>query len=76
MGVRLALNDVEATEFLGGMTVDRHTKNRGYFVETSRRLNNNYKVELEGRFFSGKGDAGARAFETEDFIQLKLVRFF
>jgi hypothetical protein len=76
VGARLALNDVPDTQFLAGVVADRYKDEQSYFVEASRRLNNNYKVELEARFFSGRQTPLAAAFRTEDFIQLRLVRFF
>lgn len=76
VGARLALNDVPDTQFLAGVIADRFKDEQSYFVEASRRLNNNYKVELEARFFSGRQTPFAAALRTEDFIQLRLVRFF
>jgi len=55
-GFRLALNDLGSTEILSGIVVslkDSHEKDpaKMYFIEASRRLNDNLRFSLEARFF-------------------------
>jgi len=69
---RLVMNDVPDTQLLAGLMVDRLTKARSYSVEASRRIGDRWKAELEGRFFAGH----ASPFRQEDFVLLRLARFF
>lgn len=75
-GVRLAMNDEPDTQFLGGVIVDRHTKNRFYSVEYSRRLPSNFKLEVEGRAFSGEGEPSSIALVNDDYIEMRLSYHF
>jgi len=50
--VRLGFNDVQSTELLAGIIFDRTNNTKFYSIEASRRFGNNWKVELESRFFS------------------------
>ncbi len=76
-GVRWALNDIQDTSMLAGASVDTDTHEVFYNLEAQRRLGDNYEIELRARFFSGS-DPGedAFAFEKDDYIQLRLSRYF
>jgi hypothetical protein len=76
-GVRWALNDVQDTEVLAGFSVDADTAETFYNFEADTRIGSNYEVELRARVFSGT-DAGedTRAFEADDYVQVRLSRFF
>jgi len=50
--IRLGFNDIQSTEVLAGIIFDRTNNTKFYSVEASRRFGNNWKVELESRFFS------------------------
>ena len=55
--VRLALNDVESTELLAGAIQDLNQSSRTFFVEASRRIDDNWSVELAGTAFLEVDDA-------------------
>lgn len=76
-GMRLALNDIQDTEMLAGFSIDRDTGEQFYNIEAQRRLGQNYELELRARFFTGS-EPGEDAFEFEqdDYIQLRLSRYF
>ncbi|PCJ61423.1 MAG: hypothetical protein COA65_00155 [Rhodospirillaceae bacterium] len=77
LGARLALNDVQSTEALAGAVVDRSSQATLFFVEASRRVGDNWKVELEGRFFfNGQNDVLVAGIRDDDFLTLRLSRFF
>ncbi len=77
MGARLAFNDVQSTEFLAGAIVDIDKSTTFYSVEASRRLWNSWKVEVEARFFQDVSTRDfAYFFRDDDFVQLKLSKFF
>ena len=75
-GARVVMNDVPDTQFLGGVSFDRFTKNRSFFVEAERRLTDNIKLEVEGRIFSGQATANNRLFSSEDHVFIRLAYFF
>jgi len=77
LGARLALNDEASSELLAGMIVDLDNSSRVMSVEASRRLGDNWKLNLEGRFFSNIDNRDSLAsFENDDFIQLELAWYF
>ena len=75
LAVRLALNDVEGTEFTLSVAEDLDHAGRVFGFEAKRRLDDNWLLELEGTAFHGvdwRGDAlyGVR---RDSFIALSLV---
>ena len=77
MGARLALNDIQDTELLAGFSIDHRSGEQFYNIEAERRLGDQYEIELRARFFAGS-DPGDDAFaiERDDYIQLRLSRYF
>lgn len=77
VGIRLAMNDMQDTQMLAGFSIDADTREQFYNVEAERRLGDNYNIELRARFFAGsdQGDDGI-AFANDDYIQLRLSRYF
>ena len=77
IGTRLALNDVQSTELLAGIVFDLDSSGRFYSLEASRRLGDNWKLNLEARFNSNLEDSDpAASLDREDFWQLELSWFF
>ena len=77
MGARLAFNDVSSTEILGGVIYDLDYNSRLFSVETSRRIGDSWKVELEARIFDNLQEEEFLYFFREDsFIQFGLSKFF
>ena len=76
-GVRWEGNDVSTTRVLGGVVLDLDTSSKAVFVEASRRVGENWRITLDARFFLSvpPGDP-LFLFRTEDFVQLRLARFF
>ena len=75
LAVRLALNDVEGTEFTLSVAEDLDHAGQVFGFEAQRRLDDNWLLELEGTAFHGvdwRGDAlyGVR---RDSFIALSLV---
>jgi len=76
-GFRLALNDVEDTEFLAGAIIDVETQTMLVSVEADRRLGDSWEIELEGRLFFNVDDNDPLAGVRDDgYIGLRLARFF
>ncbi|MFB9887275.1 hypothetical protein [Balneatrix alpica] len=77
LGSRIALNDEDSSEFLGGVSYDLDYHSKSLMLEASTRLDANWKVSLEGRFFSVSDQADpAYNLRKDDHLQLTLERFF
>ncbi len=77
LGGRLALNDVSATSLMGGALIDTRNDSRVYLVEGQRRLGDNWRLSVEGRFFTGSSPTDPSApIRSDDYLQLSVERFF
>ena len=77
IGTRFTLNDEASTEVLLGGGIDADYGSRSFFVEASRRVGEDWKVSLDGRFFStDKAADPAVALSEDDRIQLTVERYF
>ena len=76
-GVRLGLNDEASTELVTAVIVDAEHDGTALTVEASRRIDDNWKVELEARAWNGvEHDDQLAPLRRDDYIQLTLSRFF
>lgn len=76
-GVRLALNDVQSTDFLIGGIFDLEKSTRLWSIEGSRRFGNSWKAEVEMRLFQDVDPNEFLNFVREDsFLQVSLNKFF
>ncbi|MEM6821097.1 MAG: hypothetical protein AAF558_03990 [Verrucomicrobiota bacterium] len=77
LGTRLTLNDTEDTALLAGTIIDVEDLTTSFTIEFERRIGNDWKIEVENRFFTNV-DSGntARAFKNDSFINVRLTRFF
>ncbi len=76
-GARLALNDFQDTTALLGTVVDVENQSTALFIEAERRFGDNWKLELESRWFlNAERSDPLAAFEDDDLIQLRVSYFF
>ena len=76
-GLRFSLNDMQSTEVLAGVLVDRTERSSVLSIEASRRLGDSWKAELEARLFSGFEPPDAFAqLDRDDYVALTLTRHF
>ncbi len=77
LGTRLAFNDVQSTDILAGMFIDRETGAGALRLEGARRLGDSYKlsVELNG-FFNAPANDFFYGLRRDSFLQLELARYF
>jgi hypothetical protein len=76
-GVRLAMNDVQSTELLGGAIVDRKTGETAAFLEASRRFGSRLVANLELRAFQWTDPSGPLyALSRDDYLQLGVTYYF
>jgi hypothetical protein len=77
VGVRWEGNDVATTRILTGIIMDLDSSAKTYFVEASRRIGDRWRITLDARFFlSVPINDPAYFFADDDFIQLRVARFF
>jgi hypothetical protein len=76
-GARLALNDVQDTALLAGAIIDAQDGTVSVSAEASRRIGQRWTAELEGRFFANVDPSNiVDAFRDDDFVTLRLTRYF
>ena len=76
-GMRLAFNDEEDTALLAGVIVDMEGDATNLTFEASRRVGDDWKVELEARMWTGVAhDDPMSPLRDDDYLQLTLSRFF
>ncbi|WP_374090553.1 hypothetical protein [Methylomicrobium lacus] len=81
VGTRLNFNDEQSTELLIGGVIDQKTQATLLNVEASRRLGDNWKIEVEGRFFenvpsSRFTDVALYGLRQDDYVQVSVAWFF
>ncbi len=77
LGARLTLNNSQATAFLAGAIIDRHSEETLFFMEAEHRLSDYWKFELQGRFFINIPDESFNAgFREDGFLNFRFSRYF
>lgn len=77
MGVRYVLNNAADTEILAGITTDLQGQGTFSVIEASHRLDDNWKLEMDVRFFGDVQRTNQLNFlNNDDFVQIRLSYFF
>lgn len=77
LALRLALNDTNDTNFLGGVFVDLSSGATFINLETNRRLSDQWKLEIEARAFaSSPMEDPAFVVRKDHHLQIRLARYF
>lgn len=77
LGARMTLNDAESTEILGGISHDLDYDSQSLIVEASRRIGDQWKVSVDGRFFTADDQADlSYSIRQDDHIQFTVERYF
>ena len=77
LGTRLALNDVQDTAILAGVTYDVDTGETFVNVEAERRLGEHWFAELRVRAASGANPGEATYWlQQDDYVQLQIARYY
>jgi hypothetical protein len=77
LGLRLTLNDAESSEALLGFIVDTDSQETLISLEASRRLGDNWKLEVEIRSFQRVENTGLlQSLRKDDFVQIDISYFF
>ncbi len=76
-GMRLAFNDAQSSEALVGLLWDRDSGGKFLNIEASRRIGNDWLLEMEGRFlFDQSPSDPAFALSRDDYLELFLTYNF
>ena len=73
VGLRLALNDIESSEILAGLVVDRHNKEKILSVDYDTRIDDKYKLKVSFQHFDAKQDS---SFSDGSTIRAELRYYF
>ncbi len=77
VGTRLALNDTGSTSLLGGGAIDLDTGSLLLILETSRRITDDWTMEVEARAIVG-ADPGEPLYSLrrDDYLRVAVSRYF
>ena len=76
-GMRFAFNDAQSSEALVGLIWDRNTGGKFLNIEASRRIGNDWMLEMESRFLFGQSSSDpAFAISRDDYLELFLTYNF
>lgn len=77
IGARAVLNDTANTQVLAGAIIDLDGDGAFINVEASTRIGDKWRVSLDARILTQSNQPSAfRAFQDDDFVQLRIQRYF
>ncbi len=77
LGTRVAFNDVQSTDLLAGVIVDRENGSTFLNIEASRRFGESYKLALEIRSFLNTAPTDfLYGFRKDNYMRLEISRYF
>lgn len=77
IGGRITMNDVQSTQFLGGIIYDNEYGSMSAFVEFSRRMNDNLVLSVEGRGFFNVDEKDVQSvIAQDDLLQIEGQFYF
>lgn len=77
IGARLAFNDEDSSEILGGFIIDNDNQGWMFFAETSRRLTSHWKISIEARLFADYPQSDIVAqYQQDDHIEVELRYYY
>lgn len=75
-GVRFTFHDESDTQILLGALVDVENGSSYLYVESSRRVGDDWRVGLEVRVFNGNDSDPLTLVDQDSYLQLKATRYF
>lgn len=77
LGTRFVFNDTASSEVLLGVVIDPDQHEYLYLIEASTRLNDNWKLNVEARIFSGLNPSSPiYDLRNDDFLQIEFQYYF
>ncbi|VAW47187.1 FIG01201466: hypothetical protein [hydrothermal vent metagenome] len=77
-GLRWVFNDEQSTEILFGHIIDLDDQSQIWSLEASRRIGDNWKAELKGRWVTNVDPSNyfMKTYQQDDLINLKISYYF
>ncbi len=77
-GLRWVFNDTQSTEILMGHIIDLDDQSQIWTLEASRRIGDNWKAELKGRWVSNVDSDNyfVKTYQQDDLISFKVSYYF
>ncbi|MBN4062021.1 hypothetical protein JYU20_02365, partial [Bacteroidales bacterium AH-315-I05] len=76
-GTRIAFNDPQSTDLIGGFIIDRKNQTLRYFVEANRRLGDSWKISIEASGFDNIDPAEfLYLLRNDSYAQISLAKYF
>jgi len=77
LGARIALNDVRGSEMIVGVTIDRDNLSSTISLEGGTRINDSWRLEVEGKVFSSEEKSDPLSIvENDDLLQFRVLYHF
>lgn len=77
LATRLAMNNIQNSELLLGIIIDRNDRSQILSIEAKHRLDNHWNFELESRWFlNTKDNTALSPLKKDSFVVLRLARYF
>lgn len=77
IGARLSLNDVQSTEALAGLLIDKNSRSKFFSLEASRRLQESWVLDVQARFLLDQPEEDPfYAFTRDDYFDISLSYHF
>ena len=77
IGNRFSFNDTNDTNILAGVLYDLSSDSHAVSLEMSRRLRNNFKLEIELRLFqSSQSNDPLHRSNRDDYLQIEIFKYF
>jgi hypothetical protein len=77
IGGRITLNDIQSTQFLGGIIRDNEYGSESWFLEFSRRINDGLVLSIEGQRFHDVAEEDLiSVIKQDDYVQVEAQFYF
>jgi hypothetical protein len=77
IGMRIAFNDKQSSDFLGGVNVDRKKGTTTYFAEANRRLGDSWRITLKTLWFSNINETDfIYLLRNDGYVEFSLAKYF
>ena len=76
-GTRLAINDKQSSDLIGGVIIDRENQTLRYLLEINRRLGDSWKISIEASGFSNIDPSEfLYLIRNDNYAQISLAKYF
>ncbi|NNF01315.1 MAG: hypothetical protein HKN22_01385 [Bacteroidia bacterium] len=77
LGTRIAFNDKQSTDFIGGVIIDRNNQTQRYFAEANRRIGDSWKLSLKAFGYNNIDESEFLYLLRKDgYMEASLAKYF